>query len=63
MESELKIIDTFTQDEISEYQWALHKLKKIFRNGPIYGNAVSLLIDEIVDKRKKSDTGLRPGGK
>ncbi len=51
--------ETFNNTEKEEYFWALDKLRKIFRNGPIYGTAVQLLVDEIVDKRK---TGYPPVG-
>lgn len=45
-------IETFDDLEKLYYQRSIENLKKIFVNGPRYGNAVNLLISEIIERRK-----------
>lgn len=44
-------IETFTEAERFEYLNIVDNIRPYFRNGPIWGNVVSLIIEEIIDRR------------
>jgi hypothetical protein len=45
------IFDTFTPDEINEYNRSLTIARPLFEKGPRWGQVVNLVIEEIMEKR------------
>jgi len=56
-------IETFNEFERHEYLRMTREIRPHFRNGPIWGRVVNLIIEEIIDKRKDKLASISTGPK